>query len=171
MSLQVNLMMGRRAIKEVQTKLMRGSSNQSKSTSAGRSAVTSARADLADLLASGSHATIAKLAAQTARWSAGGNCAEQASVAFDYLHRHGIVPLDIMGYDRYSGLDHCWVVIGRPDGAEDRWFDHSWGKDAVICDPWKSICIAASQMDTHYSSAKYEVQTRVKRPLTKSFEV
>lgn len=69
-----------------------------------------------------------------------GNCKEQAAVAFTFLHRLGIRPLDYVSLTPYSRtVDHVFVVIGREYDYDSRlktepW--EQWGDDAVICDAW-----------------------------------
>jgi hypothetical protein len=82
-----------------------------------------------------------------------GNCEYQASVAFEYLKRMGIRPLDIVFYapfDQNAKMpvkrlaqkdienvrpDHVFVVIGRPKQAAVSTYT-TWGNDAVVCDAW-----------------------------------
>src|SRR5688572_12556037 len=61
-----------------------------------------------------------------------GNCGENAAIAFIYLLDRSVRPLDLM-----SGgpVDHAFVVLGRP--AQSTASDPTtWGKEAVVCDPW-----------------------------------
>ena len=78
---------------------------------------------------------------QIHRWAARasashcGNCAEYAAVAFVYLEKQASVrPLDFM---RFSNGDHMYVVIGRAAGS-DVADPSTWGRLAVVCDPWKA---------------------------------
>lgn len=61
-----------------------------------------------------------------------GNCGENASIAFMYLLDRGVKPLDFM---EGGSVDHAFVVVGRPASstAAD---SKTWGKEAVVCDPW-----------------------------------
>lgn len=71
-----------------------------------------------------------------------GNCMEQSAVAFAYLLRLGVRPLDWM---EVTNGDHAFVVIGRePDSAAND--PKSWGKDAAVCDPWDNVAYPASQI-------------------------
>jgi hypothetical protein len=72
-----------------------------------------------------------------------GNCMEQAAIAFCYLQREGVRPLD---YYYAMGGDHQWVVIGRTKGSSQDNPD-LWGGDAVICDPWDKKAYAATEFD------------------------
>jgi len=92
-----------------------------------------------------------KKLAELAEGKGCGNCNEQDAVAIVYLRDTlKVRPLDLMILNRYSGIDHTFVVIGRADVYEVP--DHSkklcnlfpsidkdptsWGPDAVVCDPW-----------------------------------
>lgn len=61
-----------------------------------------------------------------------GNCGEQAAVAFAYLLRKGVHPLDYMS--RTNG-DHAFVVVGRRAGSDATKVE-TWGAGAFVCDPW-----------------------------------
>ena len=60
-----------------------------------------------------------------------GNCGEQAAVAFMFLKRWPIAPID---YVHLKNKDHDFVVIGATDSSSPYITD--WGVNAVICDPW-----------------------------------
>ena len=71
-----------------------------------------------------------------------GNCGPHAAVAFQYLKRQGVSPIDYM---MYASGDHCFVVIGR--AASSKAADYkTWGPDAVVCDPWGGVVCAASEI-------------------------
>ncbi|MBX3413942.1 MAG: hypothetical protein KF708_14725 [Pirellulales bacterium] len=61
-----------------------------------------------------------------------GNCGEQSAIAFKFLERMGIRPIEFC----QRSLDgHQFVMIGRsPKATVDN--ISTWGTDAVICDPW-----------------------------------
>jgi len=60
-----------------------------------------------------------------------GNCTELSSVAFAFLEKK-TKKLDLVGLFRN---DHAFVIVGRP--SKSRISDPgTWGRDAVICDPW-----------------------------------
>lgn len=69
-----------------------------------------------------------------------GNCNEQAAVAFTYLHRLGVRPLDYCTLTPYSRADdHVFVIVGRRREADPKkkapvW--EQWDDDAVVCDAW-----------------------------------
>lgn len=64
-----------------------------------------------------------------------GNCQEKVAVAMMWLQAHDVGPLDFMDLNRYNGVDHAFVVVGRQSDSvdSDPW---TWGLDAVVCDPW-----------------------------------
>lgn len=68
-----------------------------------------------------------------------GNCGEQAAIAFMFLYDRGVRPIDYMSR---VNANHAFVVIGRklPSKASA---PSTWGKDAVICDPWAGHAYAA----------------------------
>jgi hypothetical protein len=63
-----------------------------------------------------------------------GNCGEMAARTFIYLLNLNIRPLDY--YALNDEADHAFVVIGRVGGDDNDW--RTWGKTAVVCDPWAS---------------------------------
>lgn len=65
-----------------------------------------------------------------------GNCMEMAAMAFMYLYRLKVRPLDYMALNYPA--DHAFVVIGRKGSEEDDNHGGNWGKNAVVCDPWAS---------------------------------
>ncbi len=84
------------------------------------------------------------------RWAADaeashcGNCGEYAAVAFVYLENQPkIRPLEFM-YFQAPG-DHNYVVIGRAAGSiiTD---PGTWGRQAMVCDPWKGSAYPASDL-------------------------
>jgi hypothetical protein len=63
-----------------------------------------------------------------------GNCGEQAAVAFVYLKRQGVRPLDYMNLNNPQGRAiHSFVTIGFVGQGEE---SSGWGPHAVVCDPW-----------------------------------
>ena len=61
-----------------------------------------------------------------------GNCTEQARIAFDYIAKQGVFPLEL--FSMLYG-DHAFVVVGR-NQATDPLDPTTWNLDAVVCDPW-----------------------------------
>jgi hypothetical protein len=66
----------------------------------------------------------------------GGNCGEQSALAFQFLRKKGIKPLD---WAHFLHRDHAFVLIGRPsaDSHITVGSPPDWVRDLVICDPWK----------------------------------
>jgi hypothetical protein len=66
----------------------------------------------------------------------GGNCGEQSALAFQFLQKKGIKPLD---WAHFIHHDHAFVLIGRPsaDSQITVGSPPDWVRDLVICDPWK----------------------------------
>ena len=66
----------------------------------------------------------------------GGNCSDQAGLAFIYLRDNKVFPIDYMNkpdfFLKFGG--HAFVVIGRKSGS-DPLRPETWGDDAVVCDP------------------------------------
>ena len=70
-----------------------------------------------------------------------GNCGEQAAVAFMFLKRWPIAPID---YVHLLEKDHDFVVVGADDSSSQYVTD--WGADAVICDPWDGKAYPVAQI-------------------------
>lgn len=64
-----------------------------------------------------------------------GNCAEQSSLAFTYLEKQNIFPLDWVCTENWS---HAFVILNRRRGSDINNYQ-TWGDSAVVCDPWKDI--------------------------------
>ena len=64
-----------------------------------------------------------------------GNCGESAALAFVYLAERHVRPLDYM-VD--VDADHAFVVIGRAKASKPE-DPNTWGRDAVVCDPWGGL--------------------------------
>jgi hypothetical protein len=83
--------------------------------------------------------------AATARALRFANCEGRAALAYVYLAKMGIRPLEMMSV----GDDHTFLVLGRNAGAIG---DHaSWNNDAVICDPWAEAAYKAPALATRLS--------------------
>ena len=72
-----------------------------------------------------------KTIADVAQKNGCGNCGEFSAVAFMYLYKKGVRPLDWM---QLTDADHAFLVIGRASGNENDL--DSWGRFAAVCDPW-----------------------------------
>lgn len=105
------------------------------------------------------------LLARYAKAFGGGNCGEQAAVAFVFLHYMGVGPIDIMSRVH---ADHQFVVIGRT-GLPQKPLE--WGLHAVVCDPWMKKAYPAHQIGvymapnvwTHSTIRKGEQFCRIER--------
>lgn len=78
------------------------------------------------------------LVAELAEKMKSGNCGEQAALAFVYLLKHNILPLD---FCRVKNGDHGFVVIGRSKESNPNDIA-TWG-NAVICDPLNNQAFVA----------------------------
>jgi len=139
------------AVEHVREKLPLGASNRPDNphvVSAGL-AVNKARAEAGELIHQSAQSP-GKAIARTAFNEGGGNCGEQAEMAFQFLKDMGISPIELWAINPNRG-DHAFVIIGRPAAASDRWMDNSWG-DAVICDPWANIVQAVADDDEIYGT-------------------
>lgn len=67
-----------------------------------------------------------------------GNCGEQAALAFVYLLKHNVLPLD---FCKVKNGDHAFVVIGRSKESNPNDLK-TWG-NAVICDPFNNQAFIA----------------------------
>jgi hypothetical protein len=77
------------------------------------------------------HFKIIELLAQIAIDARAGKCQEMAALAFLFLMRANIGPLELV-----SIPTHTFLVIGRNQDTpiED---PRSWNKEAIVCDPWR----------------------------------
>jgi hypothetical protein len=148
MSLQANLLMARLAVNFVQRKMTVGASNKfgdiTRSFGGSLLCVRATRSvDIA--VPRGPIPTWLREWAAKAEHVGCGNCGEQAALAFMDLHeRHHVRPLDYMAR---TNRDHAFVLIGRVKGSKID--DHkTWGKDAVVCDPWNSNVYSAGEIPT-----------------------
>jgi len=70
-----------------------------------------------------------------------GNCGEQSILAFVFLKKKGVYPLELISgrteRTYYDGRpsDHGFVVIGRALNSQLT-APETWGDEAVVCDPW-----------------------------------
>jgi hypothetical protein len=69
---------------------------------------------------------------QARQWGCG-NCGEQSAMAFVYLRDHKTGPRDWM---KIGNFVHAFVVLGRPADSNESDCT-TWGKKAVVCDPWR----------------------------------
>jgi hypothetical protein len=71
-----------------------------------------------------------------------GNCMEQSAIAFTYLHKNRVLPLD---WAYVTNGDHAFVVIQRrPKSLIDDY--KTWGPVCVISDPWGNGAFPATDI-------------------------
>jgi hypothetical protein len=87
-----------------------------------------------------------------------GNCGEQSAIAFMWLLRRGIRPLEWM---RFTDADHAFVVIGRAWTSSLDWDVPKWGPFAVVCDPWKKKAYPADQLKSVWPGCTPTITYRV----------
>jgi hypothetical protein len=83
---------------------------------------------------------VAQAFAENAERYGGGNCGEQSAVAYVFLRRRAVFPID---WVRFMDKDHAFVIIGRSsDGSSARKNipEQPWFPDAVICDAYWNRC-------------------------------
>ena len=123
--LSSNLQQAKAAVAYVRRKLPRGAGNRSDGSSDAAACVLWVRQNMVSAEDFVPH--LAVRAEQTGC----GNCGEQAAVAYMYLKKRGVQPLDYMNLNGPSGKAvHSFVVIGYEQEPG------TWGEHAVICDPW-----------------------------------
>lgn len=88
-----------------------------------------------------------------------GNCAEQAAIAFLFLLQKGIVPIDYMGF--LKKVNHALVVVGRAHGSSVANVE-TWGRLAVVCDPYENLCYPALPVNQGRPMHKY---FKVEKPI------
>lgn len=165
--MQLYLAQGERAVAHVREKLPLGSSNQAHSTRHAGRELNKARHEAIELGAQGALHR-GRMIANTALVGGAGNCGEQVQMAFEYLKKLGVSPLDVFSYGPNTGRDHAWLVIGRPAAAETRWIDNDW-EDAVLCDPWNDWVLPAVQNDDIYGTARFVLNERYVRRVAADF--
>ncbi|WP_155121228.1 hypothetical protein [Bryobacter aggregatus] len=62
-----------------------------------------------------------------------GNCSELSAVAFKFLARKQVTPIEYFGVFR-GGWNHAFVVLNRPSDIPLNEFA-KWSVNAVVCDP------------------------------------
>lgn len=82
-----------------------------------------------------------------------GNCFELSLQAFDFLLSNPKASDTNVEIFDIKGSDHIFIVIGR-DPKSDPNDPMSWGKNAVICDPWSSQVYKASEYLTELKGFK-----------------
>jgi hypothetical protein len=140
--LSINLQTANDAVQYVKWRLPLGAGNVGEdvyfSGGASSRCVAQLRASYPDWIVNGNQTdSWIKSVAAAAEKAKCGNCAEQCTVALEYLLEYSLDSLDFMGFDpRY--FDHQFVVIGRSkDSVVNQIF--TWGPNAVICNPWQPL--------------------------------
>lgn len=82
-----------------------------------------------------------------------GNCSEMSFHALLYMVREA-PDISAELYQIANG-DHTFLVIGRNGGTRE--FPKTWGKNAVICDPWANKVYPAHQYKEHLKNFSQEV--------------
>lgn len=62
-----------------------------------------------------------------------GNCGEQSALAFTYLEKRNIRPIEWM---EFTDESHAFVILGRRAGTNLANFAE-WSYGAALCDPWR----------------------------------
>jgi len=93
--------------------------------------------------------------ARTTKFSLG-NCFELAEHALDYFVSE--VPDEKVEAEIFhiSGSDHAFLVVGRPPKSDPN-DPSTWGKKAVICDPWANKVFYADHWLTELRGYKYKL--------------
>lgn len=87
-----------------------------------------------------------------------GNCGEMAHAAYWYLYDKGYRPIDRMSR---TTADHAFVVLGRIEGSNIN-DPSTWGKNAVVVDPWRGEVFPASEIPTEYLEGDYSATFKPK---------
>ncbi len=118
---------------------------------------------------------------QLALLSGVGNCDEMSAAAFVFLYRCQLSPLDLLmisyKYKPFPSLDmtpsveseqhHKFVVIGRPiDSTLEN--PASWGKQAILCDPWSDLAMPVSNCQDFILNQQTELQFFNIQPMIRS---
>lgn len=72
-----------------------------------------------------------------------GNCESKAALAFIYLGKNGVTPIEMMSV----GDDHILLVLGRDQKSKIKDLS-TWGKEAIVCDPWANDAYGAQLLRT-----------------------
>ncbi|MFO1351574.1 MAG: hypothetical protein U1F68_13260 [Gammaproteobacteria bacterium] len=127
--LNLNLQMAQEAIGFVQRNLPRGAGNRPDGSPDAAACVTFLRSTML------STDNFIPHLARRALQNGCGNCGEQAAVAYMFLLQRGCQPLDYMNlYNPGGQAVHSFVVVDFAASGEGQ--SSTWGKDAVVCDPW-----------------------------------
>lgn len=73
-----------------------------------------------------------------------GNCGEQSAVAFVFLFDRRVSPIHYMLKGDGS---HAFIAIGV-DSRANEMNPSTWGKGAVVCDPWNNVAYPANEIQS-----------------------
>lgn len=77
-----------------------------------------------------------------------GNCSELSGIAFEYLEKNNVLPIDYFGVYR-GGWNHAFVVLNRDASIPVADFA-KWSYNAVVCDPLYDRAADAGHLATWY---------------------
>ena len=94
---------------------------------------------------------MAQVFAENAERFGAGNCGEHSAVAYLWLRRNGIFPID---WVHFNNKDHAFVLIGRASTTNytaKQIPQQPWFKDAVVCDAYWGRCDFWSNVLSEYN--------------------
>ena len=97
---------------------------------------------------------VAQAVAENAERYGGGNCGEQSAVAYIFLRRRAVFPID---WVQFKDKDHAFVIIGRSSAgayAPEDIPQQPWFQDAVICDAYWNKCEFWSNVIQEYKPSR-----------------
>jgi len=97
---------------------------------------------------------LAQALSENAERYGGGNCGEQSAVAYIFLRRRAVLPVD---WAQFTDKDHAFVIIGRSSAGSYAPADVSkqpWFAGAVICDAYWGRCDLWSDVLSEYNPSK-----------------
>jgi hypothetical protein len=94
---------------------------------------------------------MAQAFADSAERYGAGNCGEHSAVAYMWLRRNGVYPVD---WVHFKNKDHAFVLIGRSKTGNytaKQIPEQPWFNDAVVCDAYWGRCDFWSKLFTDYN--------------------
>jgi hypothetical protein len=95
---------------------------------------------------------MAQVFADSAEGYGAGNCGEHSAVAYLWLRRNSIFPID---WVHFNNKDHAFVLIGRPATTSTytpkQIPQQPWFSDAVVCDAYWGRCDFWSNVLAEYN--------------------
>lgn len=98
---------------------------------------------------------------ETVKWSrgtGGGNCAENASLALDYVANNEPEAFAEI-YQLDPAVDHVFCVIDRKKDSDPN-KPETWGENAFVCDPWADQVYSASALTEKKSYIFTDIKER-----------